>query len=385
MAKRPIIDLDVKGDGASRWKLTWHDPKGFLNETHFHVDSDLLVAISDEVRLALQGLVEAIMEGGDSAAALVGVARQGAELKKALFRGEGENAKKAREIRDDFLPQRGDCMILISLDQRVYVPWGLVYDGDPDGLPQDPQELQSNFWCVKYRVSALYNMVSRRMVERPRSVDKARMMTVVNEDCWTAATQSLPATEQKLFESVWEWKGKPVLKSSKEFFKEWKKEHPNVDVLFFYCHADGSNLALSGDDMIPMRKFMLDVVRDEDYPVCLVFLNGCQTALGAERGGFMEATGVAGFCGFIGTEAKVPDLFALRFATDFFCHLLYDEMEVGEILHKLREQHWPLSLIYSCWCHPFFKIKRDGGRPAPKKPQRNLSLEPERLKAAKML
>ena len=96
----------------------------------------------------------------------------------------------------------------------------------------------------------------------------------------------------------------------------------------------------------------------------------------------MEATGDTGFCGFIGTEAKVPDLFAFRFAADFFGHLLYDEMTVVEIMENLRRQHFPLSLVYSTCCHPQFKIKRIAGPPAAL-PTRNLSDEP--LQAVRLL
>ena len=115
-------------------------------------------------------------------------------------------------------------------------------------------------------------------------------------------------------------------------------------------------------------------------------MNGCQTAIGAPNkafdDGFMEVTGQLGFCGFIGTEAKIPDLFAMRFAADFFFHLLYDEMTVGEIMDKLRRDHWPLGLVYSSCCHPLFRIRRATSAPVAR-PARNLCDEP--LTAARLL
>ena len=63
----------------------------------------------------------------------------------------------------------------------------------------------------------------------------------------------------------------------------------------------------------------MDRLNEEDRKTaCLVFVNGCCTATGHADGGFLEATGMQGFYGFIGTEANVPDVFALRFGLDFF-------------------------------------------------------------------
>jgi len=273
-------------------------------------------------------------------------------------------------------------MLLISLDQRVHLPWGLAYDGDPEQLPDNCPNASitpadySGFWCLKYRVSTLLDVIDPSGINKPRANNEIQMLTVVNKVCWDTARLCIPDTELSLFDSTLA-RSQPPIGSSAEFFKAWRQFHKDLDILYLYCHANGSNLALSGQDEISIMKFKLNVIHEppQTHPVCLVFLNGCQTAIGAEKGGFMEATGNLGFCGFIGTEAKVPDLFAIRFAADFFCHLLYEEMTVAEIMDKLRREHWPLGLVYSTCCHPLFKIKGMGTAPIAR-PNRNLSYQP---------
>ena len=373
---RPIINLDVKVKANKEWKLTWRDPKAYWPDLCYHVDSDLVKEVASDVRMALQTVVDEAMGKKHFSHALKQLARKGSELKDAIFTGEKGEDETTNDIRQTFLPERTDCMIMVNADKRVYIPWGLIYDGDADSLPDDaedvPMQQYRGFWCVRYLLSTLYDGVNARAVEKPRNFSDVQMLSVVNLNCWTPAVEELDDEEKSIFARVWDLRGKRVT-SSKKFFQEWKARHTDLDLLYFYCHANGSMLSFGGEDFISMKQFRLRVRHDTGYPICLVFLNGCQTAVGEETGGFMEATGRLGFCGFIGTEAKVPDLFALRFATDFFCHLLYDGQAVVEILEGLREEHWPLSLVYCMSCHPLFRITRDAAAGSPAKPKRNLS------------
>jgi hypothetical protein len=96
----------------------------------------------------------------------------------------------------------------------------------------------------------------------------------------------------------------------------------------------------------------------------LVFLNGCHTAIGsAKEGGFLQATAYGGFCGFVGTEAEVPDVFALRFANAFLSQLLYTGSRAIDAMNKTRRDYWPLSLVYNLSCHPDFRFNPRGVTP----------------------
>jgi hypothetical protein len=94
-------------------------------------------------------------------------------------------------------------------------------------------------------------------------------------------------------------------------------------MLYFLCHADGERLALGAENLITLNDFRkIKPNRLDHHAGCLVFINGCETAVGAADGGFLKATCRPGFYGFIGTETKVPDLVALRFGVEFLREFL---------------------------------------------------------------
>ena len=70
----------------------------------------------------------------------------------------------------------------------------------------------------------------------------------------------------------------------------------------------------------------------------------------------MEATARTGYCGFIGTEAKIPDVFALRFANAFLTRLIYSGKKAITVMNELRGDFWPLSLAYNLSCQPDFRF-----------------------------
>lgn len=379
------VPLQVATDKGASWKLTWNLPD--WPDRHYHVDRTLLQDCGDEVRKALQEMVDDARSKKALGPSLKKLAIAGAGLREAIFLGRGKEAVEAEFVRDQLPLTANVWRLLITLDERVYVPWGLAYDGDPTLLPDNSAKITpasyAGFWCLKYSVCTLHSVLDPTGLLKPRSNDEVLMLRIINKPCWDTAEKGVPPNEKTFFDGVWARSKNPIT-TSDEFFKAWKQWHKDVDLLYLYCHANGKKLALSGTDVISTTKFRMNVRHDAHHtrPVCLVFLNGCQTAIGADRGGFMEATGDTGFCGFIGTEAEIPDLFALRFAADFFGHLLYDEMTVAEIMQNLRNQHFPLSLVYSTCCHPQFKIKRIALAHAAL-PTRNLSDEP--LQAARLL
>ena len=357
-------------------RFTWVDPEFYYEDLVYQVDFRDLKKMAKRVRLRLQKLVNRVTEGETRVGPeLKSLADSGAKLRQLIFRGVGEpSLQKASVTRDKFLPQRAGHMLVFIVDPQIYIPWGLAYEGDLDKLDEDPEDpipdLYEGFWCNKWQLSTLYNVINASGLEEPRTFEEARMLTVVNDDVWSNAKTALPDEERPLFEQIWNGNGQEpaknhFVKNPDDFFTKWAETHRELDLLYLYCHASGEDLALSNkkSDHIELLDFKLSIryPQPQYRPLCLVFLNGCQTAVGAEGGGFLDATGQVGFCGFIGTEAKVPDLFAMRFAMDFFCRLLYEGKTVIEILRHLRRQHWPLSLIYSACCHPRYRIAHESG------------------------
>lgn len=91
---------------------------------------------------------------------------------------------------------------------------------------------------------------------------------------------------------------------------------------------------------------------------CLVFLDGwARPRRATPRAASWRRRAATGFCGFIGTEAEVPDLFALRFGLAFLYHFLLEGVPVYLTMDRLRREHWP-SLLYSTYCYPMLRVSK---------------------------
>jgi hypothetical protein len=140
----------------------------------------------------------------------------------------------------------------------------------------------------------------------------------------------------------------------------WQEMNASHGLLFILCHADSTQLALNATDPPIGQQYVGSLRRrkgDDRQTACLVFLNGCATATGSPHGGFLEATARQGFFGFIGTEASVPDVFALRFGLAFMRGLRCQDKALHEVVSVLRTKHWPLSLVYSVNCYADLRLR----------------------------
>jgi hypothetical protein len=93
----------------------------------------------------------------------------------------------------------------------------------------------------------------------------------------------------------------------------------------------------------------------------LGILNGCSTAVGKDCQSFIEALSRDGFCGFLGTESEIPNVFALRFGSAFLNRLLVSGHPLVQVVDELRREHWPLSLLYGLYGYPLLQIVPSAG------------------------
>jgi hypothetical protein len=136
---------------------------------------------------------------------------------------------------------------------------------------------------------------------------------------------------------------------------------PEIGLLYFFCHASATALALGPEEMIESSDLFLMLSganRPPGISGCLVLINGCSTAVGASSGDFLLATAQPGLCGFVGTETDVPDIFALRFSLGLI-HLLFRGLTLGEAMLRMYRDHFPLSLVYGLYAHPSFRMEQD--------------------------
>jgi hypothetical protein len=362
------VRLDIKEDGKGLLKFEWRTV--VADEEAYHIEAEDLLTVSNLARQCLQDLITVAMTRAPETPLVVGLqlkrlAEAGAKLREQIFFAVAGEEEKADSVQRWFGSQT-DTTLHISIDRRIYVPWGLAFDGDPEELPHDPNDISigkfSGFWALKYRVSTLYNRIRDSIVSNPRRSTEAKVIKLVNRGAWTQASSKLSEPEKSLVQQIFT---AGEICSSKEFERIWKKEKRSLetDLLYFFGHASGTDLEFDKTDLLRMKEFPKILRRDppRNRPACMVFLNGCHTAIGDdERGGFLEATGYLGFCGFVGTEAKIPDVFALRFANAFLTQMLYTGLKASEVMNKLREEHWPLSLVYNLSCHPEFRFDPTG-------------------------
>ena len=360
MIEPRILKVRIAYADDHKRTVVWQDPE--CDWFSYEVDLDLLVEKAREIRNCLNDFVVQCMKPNGAThcgAELKALAKAGYDLYQALFYNDG-TGRNPTEIKE-WLRKQENCRINFTVIDRIHIPWGLIFDRDPETLNGQEKDtgidIYRDFWCIKYQLSSMY---SRLCPTRSRSFTSIRLVSVLNQNVFDKVLPHLGDNEKKILDWLNTQYG-PSLFGSKELIEKWKSEGEDVDILLFYCHADGTALSLSHNDRLSMHDFKLKLqkqVKTGDTPACLVFLNGCSTAVGEDSGGFLDATSKPGFCGFIGTETSVPDVFAMRYGLTFIFELLNSGKPVYQIANELRVAHWPVSLVYGTYCYPPLQILR---------------------------
>lgn len=360
MTVRPDVTIKVcKNDKDKELKVAWN--LGHMTLGCYSVDHDSLKRASTKVRAELACVVQSIRDRNTSELGLrlKDLATAGYELREMLFSAMSEQPQA--EAVEAWLQNNRNPMPRVSLniDNRVHIPWGLLYDAEPAKLSTDSTNIDQyeDFWCLKYSVSAVHDLVRPSLTH---NADNPLIgLSVLNKDAFETAYANLIPLEAEHVKYILSHHLKPI-HSIEDFTNAWRQNRPRIGLLFFYCHANGVELALSPTESLDLNRFKLITKRKGDKRIrdqkCLVILNGCATAVGGNDGGFLEVISGEDFCGFIGVEAKIPNVFALRFGSAFLHQLINGRMMAGAVMDLLRRQHWPLSLLYSLYCDHTFHV-----------------------------
>jgi len=373
MTEPEQLSVKITVEGETRLKVVW-SRRGLDIDPYF-IDRKLVQEDGAKpIRIQLEKLVKECMKAGckGTGKILKDIARAGYVLYQALFFNAGKSVAKPEEVQQWLANLSGPKRINFTVDDLVHVPWGLIYEADPDdpnskgyltGDPaQDDIKSFQSFWCLKYRVSAVHSMITALSIGDSQPAKFFKMLSVVNKTALDASMSNLREPEDKILRWVRDTFGEPST-SSQEFFRQWKEIGPQISLLYFYCHASGNSLSFDVNDLLTTNILKLNIKRagnPKELSPCMVFINGCSTATGDPDGGFLEATGSFGLCGFIGTETVVPDVFALRFGLAFLYHFIHKGLPVFQVMEILRTNHWPLSLIYSTYCYPELQVEPMG-------------------------
>jgi hypothetical protein len=283
----------------------------------------------------------------------------GRHLYNSLFQPVDVGRSEAEEVQRCLAQRDLPILLNISVDTYTRIPWGLVYEADPeeiddDAKPEDPASYPG-FWCLRYLISCLHHRV--------RDIDERRVnfriFPVVHRSEYDKVHGSLdPKQQGSIADLLLKFGG--AIDNSQDLYTKWMEAGRVDRILMFYCHANGTSLALSNKDSVSPEDFQRYLSIESRYPdaITLTFLNGCSTAIGAADRGFLEATGQRGFVGFVGTEAAIPNVYALRFGIEFLSCFLEAGWPLVNVMDAMWQLHWPLSLVYSLNGYADLQLKR---------------------------
>jgi hypothetical protein len=271
------------------------------------------------------------------------------------FDSETESGvREARQFLEKYLVKKRD-IITFRLDESIHIPWGLFYD---QRVTKDQEIDPEEFWCIKYNVGAQYGLCRIAGVMDPWPSKEFPLLLAAHQTLWAKEYEEYEEYEaSEVAELKWREHLKSLLEpdqpkfSAKELATSWSQRKTEYGLLAFYCHADGTALNLGADTMTS-ADFRRELKRPPGgkTPPTLVFLAGCQTAIGDLETGFLEETSQQGFCGCISTEAEVPARATLEFLSEFLYELYERGGPVFEVMTRLRGRHPLLSLAFSMCC-----------------------------------
>lgn len=360
------IRVDVKPQGDRELKIVWNDDQAWPS---YNISRTAVASASRGIRDALKDLVQAALDGKLAASGnlLKSLAREGSVLYETLFAAtEGKHfADRVRRYYAKADPFR----LRFSVETSVFAPWGLVYPADTDDvdkLPVIPNIADlgpyDKFWCISRELATVYDRIPQDAAGLDYDSSTLGIMRVINRETFDAVKAKVGiASEVELLK--WLDKTAPPIVTAKDLRLAWKGRGAKTGLLYFYCHANATKLALSESENIESSDLLVTLsgaTREPNNSGCLLVMNGCSTAVGDPKGDFMAAASQEGLCGFIGTETDVPDIFALRFSLALLDLLLREGLTISDAMLRLYRSHFPLSLLYGLYAHPDFRMPKEG-------------------------
>lgn len=364
-------------DGGKLLKVTWSGNAGIFVGAYF-IGPETLSAAADDVRTELTALSQWAASGQDAQTRwerLTALAEAGKQLHSALFL-DANHWREILEIKELIAAEPTELPFSVQAESELYVPWGLVYDGEvpehpgevePDKLKEVEMALFSGFWALKYNLSvgSKHHPPSRNN----RSRKNFGLLSLVHDQIYGDVRQKAttdPAC-RRLCEQMSSMPVKTVdsLKECQELIEQTDA----TDILFhFFGHQHAQKLHLGSKGAVSLIQFAelinsLSVHGQERNatPYGLMFLNGCESALGNADFGFRSRAMSDNMCGVIATEAIVQTSFAVDFGGRFLEAIKDRGKTVSEAMHDLWHEKdlWPESLLYGCYANPQYRIRSD--------------------------
>jgi hypothetical protein len=255
-------------------------------------------------------------------------------------------------------------------DGSVQVPWNFVYAKDSNEIakPNGTIEDFNDFWSSRFNITIRFASTDIPPT-KPAVRSKIKTLFALHERRYSTAAaiieQDHPILVKKANAMLVHDVG--YTDNWSECQIKWKKILKDDSIVYIFAHSNGQSLFLKDEEEIAIEEkdlFELDPngflkifgKHADNHSATLCFINGCRTADGALGEGFLNVTSGHGFHGFIGSEAEISNEWATKYAIEFLDRLLSDGKTVEDAYRELRPLMFPMSLWYSCFAHPKFRI-----------------------------
>lgn len=377
-APPPTLQLLVQEVDQQVTQLRWLDADNA--DLSYKVRRGALVDAALQVRSQLHQFLRSYMLSRDNAATLAALGqlvRAGRELFDALFAAQG--SPRAADARRQYLAldAAGRLKILLKVDPTLMFPWSLTVPPSV-ATPAEgwsPHRLDGVFWSLRHdlSISTFGAPGARREPVGPLEFGALALMhRRIHDD--VIATLTDPLERQRLH-AVIASATRGLTFATGDFEQAIDRlaadRAVTVRLAYLLGHAHGSRFQFSASDELSASRLATkldNTVSGNVEQHTILFLNGCETVGEGERFSFAELAGEFSVGAIIGTEVKVPDRFAFRFAVALLHAVLCEGATLRNALDRLRREHLPLSLAYALYAADGLRIQpsqRPGDLPNP--------------------
>jgi hypothetical protein len=349
-------------------QITWTDE--YDRDVIYRIALTHVSQAAASVRDELQKMMEHYMRDPQSELArkaMRNLLTAGRDLFGALFLATSDrgNAVEAREAYAEF-DQAGRLRLAIKVDPALTYPFALAVPVD-DGFDQIVANLtlpHQAFWGLRHDLSI--SVTNAGSLRRHANGLEYRSLAAVNRTIFDRAVKSMTEENEKLFLDVLckRW-GEELTFTFGDFMDATKRTGADpaakLRIAYLYGHASGDRFQLAKDDEITaaaLASRLGDHVNRAERQQTFLFLNGCDTSAEGQRFAFTGLLGYPNITGLIGTEVRVPDRFAFRFALGFFRLVIFEGQTFREAISVMRREHLPISLVYTLYAPDGISLAR---------------------------
>ncbi|MGY3120311.1 hypothetical protein ACVWXQ_004248 [Bradyrhizobium sp. S3.14.4] len=361
-----FVSVVEQGDSL---KFEWSGPRYIL--TPYCVNAELVRKAGDQVRDELREIATKYKAIGIQydAKDLKALASAGQRLFAALFLVTSGDASSAEYLKEKIEAQTTRSELSVFTDGNVTIPWNFIFRRDPDAIISAKFDLTDfdGFWTSIFKTSIRFNKMHP---PSETAVPKSNMKTLLalHKDRFLDARHLLKSDNAllaKLDALLQHEIGEAT--NWNDCRAKWKTIADSDSVIYIFGHSDGTRLYLCDPPMSgkPVSdEYAIDTLglltsfpkKKGNKSNTIYFINGCRTAASNLGDGFLSVTSGPGFHGFIGCEAEITNEFATKYAAEFLDLLCVSGLSISDCIECLRTKLFPLSLWYSCYADPDFRI-----------------------------